>query len=248
MTAAGDIQRHMESLPFAKLDEILKGKPALILAPHPDDESLGCAGLIAAACAAGLHPIVVVVTDGTGSHRSSKEFPPEALRALRESEANVAMTQLGLPADRLIFLGLRDTATPKEGILFENTVLVVSALAVEHGCGSLIATWLHDPHCDHEATYVIAMEASTRSRMGLLAYPVWGWTLAADAEIDTPLPNGVRFNISEFLIAKRAAIAAHQSQQGLIITDAEKSFCLPPALLSVFDRPYEVFLRASPCD
>ena len=245
MTAAGDIQRHMRGLPFAHLEEILEGKPALILAPHPDDESLGCGGLIAAACAAGFPPIVVIITDGTGSHRSSKEFPPDCLRALREDEANEATVRLGLHADRLVFLRLPDTAVPKDGVAFQRIVEVISALALTHGCGSLIATWLHDPHGDHEATYMIAAETALRVRVRLLAYPVWGWTLSTETEIAIPLPNGVRFDISDHLQAKRAAIAAHRSQHGLVITDAVESFCLPPDLLSVFDRPYEVFLRSS---
>src|SRR5260370_23871041 len=45
-----------------------------------------------------------IVTDGTGSHPSSRTYPPGRLRALREREALQAVTILGLPPERLHFL------------------------------------------------------------------------------------------------------------------------------------------------
>jgi LmbE family N-acetylglucosaminyl deacetylase len=155
------------------------------------------------------------------------------------------MAHLGLSIDRLVFLRLPDTDAPKDGEAFDDAVGIISGLTLKHGCGSLIATWLHDPHGDHEATYMIAEEAARRSHKNLFAYPVWGWTLPPEAEIATPLPEGVRFDVSSYLLPKRAAIAAYRSQHGLVITDAAESFCLPPKLLSVFACSYEVFLRSS---
>ena len=49
---ASDVIVAMETLPDAELDTILGGERPLILAPHADDESLGCGGLIAACCVA----------------------------------------------------------------------------------------------------------------------------------------------------------------------------------------------------
>ena len=39
-------------------------KSAIVLAPHPDDEVLGCGGLIAATLAAGAEVQLVIVSDG----------------------------------------------------------------------------------------------------------------------------------------------------------------------------------------
>ena len=79
------------------LDDIIGGGTCLILAPHPDDESLGCGGLIAACVAAGRPPLVAVLTDGAGSHPNSRTYPPDRLRAVRAQEVRTAVGMLGLP-------------------------------------------------------------------------------------------------------------------------------------------------------
>jgi LmbE family N-acetylglucosaminyl deacetylase len=53
---------------------------------------------------------------------------------------------------------------------------------------------------------------------------------------------GFRLDITTFLPAKRAAIAAHASQYGGLITDDPAGFALPSALLAVFDTTYETFI------
>ncbi len=69
---AGDCHRAWRELPEGSLNDIIGGGTCLILAPHPDDESLGCGGLIAACVAAGRSPLVVILTDGAGSHPNSQ--------------------------------------------------------------------------------------------------------------------------------------------------------------------------------
>ena len=175
---AGDALRRMESLPLAPLATILGGRRApLILAPHPDDESLGCGGLIAEACAQGLAPYVLVMTDGTGSHPGSRAYPAPRLRALREAEARAAVAALGLAPGRVGFLGLRDTAVPQAGETFEAAVMAVVEALREGGCGLLLGPWRHDPHGDHEATHAIAASAASRAGVPHLAYPVWGFLI-----------------------------------------------------------------------
>jgi hypothetical protein len=44
------------------------------------------------------------------------------------------------------------------------------------------------------------------------------------------------------VVAKRAAIQAHQSQYSDLITDDPEGFRLPAGLLSVFEVPFETFV------
>lgn len=240
---AGALQSAFRTLPIGGLDEIVPGT-AMILAPHADDESLGCGGFIAASCRAGRPPLVVVLTDGVGSHPASPTWPPDRLRARRELETRNATALLGLPAERLAFLRLPDTRCPNDGPDFAVAVETLSSLAAEYGCDTLLAPWTHDPHCDHESAWKMGQALAHRDRLPLLAYPVWGWLIASETEIDAAPPAGWRLDITTDLQAKATAIQAHESQYGDLISDDPTGFRLPAALLAVFEAPYEVFLRS----
>ena len=110
-------------------NEALTAYPALlVLAPHPDDETLGFAGLIDAYLRAGKPVSVVVVTDGdayceacrfwknstrTGPTCSAEDLSNfatagiDSFAEIRRGESTAAATILGFPAPR--FLGYPDT-------------------------------------------------------------------------------------------------------------------------------------------
>ena len=102
-----------ERLPVADLDTLTGGTGLVIVAPHPDDESLGCGGVMAAASARGQAVAVVIVSDGCGSHTHSALYPPDRLRALREAETLEAVAALGVPAEGVTFLRLPDAGVPR---------------------------------------------------------------------------------------------------------------------------------------
>lgn len=244
MRCVSDVLAAMSGLPLAPLDAILPPGPALVLAPHPDDETLGCGGLIAEACTQGRDIHVLVVTDGTGSHAGSRAWPAPRLRALREGEIREAARRLGLGQDHISFLGLRDTQAPHDGPAFENAVAAVASHAAARGVAAILATWLHDPHADHVATARIAREAAPRTGARLVSYPVWGWTLPPGQMLpDAPI-RGWRLAIARHLPAKRRAIAAHRSQTTDLIDDDPNGFRLTDEFLALFIRPFEVFLAS----
>jgi LmbE family N-acetylglucosaminyl deacetylase len=245
MIAAGDFHKHWRNLPLAGLEDVMGNGTCLILAPHPDDESLGCGGLIAACVAAERPPLVVVLTDGVGSHPNSRAYPPDRLRAVRACEVRAAVAHLGLPADRVVFLDQPDTAAPHDGPDFQAVVARLAALIrQEPACTAILAPWRHDPHCDHEAASLAAAAAAIAAGIRHVAFPVWGWTLPPDAPVPASMTAGWRLDIDAFLPAKRAAIQAHRSQYGDLITDDPAGFQLPAGLLSVFDSPYETFIQS----
>ncbi|TVV70177.1 PIG-L family deacetylase, partial [Sphingomonas solaris] len=65
------------------------GRPctALIVAPHPDDEVIGAAGLIRALVNRGTRVRVLVVSDGAASHTGSRLWPRRRLVAARMAES-----------------------------------------------------------------------------------------------------------------------------------------------------------------
>jgi LmbE family N-acetylglucosaminyl deacetylase len=240
MRTVRDILAGFEALPVAGIETVLGGCRPLILAPHPDDESLGCGGLIAASCAAGLAPVVAILTDGAASHPGSRTYPPRRLAAVRAAEALAALAILGLPADRLFLLRQPDTRLAAH----EGVIDRLLSIAAREGCGVVIGPWAGDPHCDHEAAAAIAEAVAARGGMRLLSYPVWGWLRDGGDELAETRMAGWRLDISEWREVKARAIAAHGSQYGGLITDSPDGFTLPETLLAVFARPFEVFLAA----
>jgi LmbE family N-acetylglucosaminyl deacetylase len=90
-----------------------KGQRIVIFAPHPDDEVLGCGGLIQQALAHGAEVHVALMTNGDASELSlifgERELSrkPQAFIALgraRQQESITALASIGLPADRIHFL------------------------------------------------------------------------------------------------------------------------------------------------
>ena len=243
MSSAGDFHQAWRQLPIGGLDDIIGLGSCLILAPHADDESLGCGGLIAACVEAGRPPLVAILTDGVGSHPNSLAFPPDRLRAVRAEEVRTAVGILGLAADRVILLNQPDTAAPLDGPDFDAAqATLLRLIRALPDCGTILAPWRHDPHCDHEAASVLAARVAETAAVRHVAYPVWGWTLAAETPVAGEPGSGYRLDIAAALPAKRAAIQAHQSQYGDLITDDPTGFRLPPALLTVFDSRFETFI------
>jgi len=228
--------------PFCDLEFLTGGLPALILAPHPDDESLGFGGMIALARSRGAAVHVAILTDGTGSHPNSRTYPAPRLKRLREEETLRAVRELGLDAGDVTFLGAKDTAAPHWGENFTALASEIEVLMQRRGLRSILTTWQHDPHCDHEAASLLAAAVARATGYAHLAVPVWGWTLPGDQLLPGPMPAARRLDIGSCLPQKRRAIAAHVSQTTALISDADAAFRLEPEFLQLFDRQWEVFL------
>ncbi|MFA0741901.1 MAG: hypothetical protein DFNUSKGM_002020 [Candidatus Fervidibacter sacchari] len=95
----------------------------VIVSPHPDDETLGCAGLIQSLLRHGLMPFVLVFTNGDGFDASIhlklyevkiKPEDREAYSQMRMAETLKAMAKLGLPSHQVIFLGFSERTLPED--------------------------------------------------------------------------------------------------------------------------------------
>jgi LmbE family N-acetylglucosaminyl deacetylase len=230
--------------PFCSVESVTGGGPVLVLAPHPDDESLGSGGLIASAVARRHEVHIAVLTDGTGSHPESRVYPPSRLKHLREAETRAAVAELGVDAERITFLAAPDAQAPTGGAGFDALAKRLQNVVADHHIRLLVTTWRHDPHCDHEAAALLGEAVARTTGARFLMAPVWGWTLADDHRLSGPVPAAVRLDIASQLPAKRRAIAAHASQTTDLIKDSPAGFRLRPDFLAHFDRPWEVYIAA----
>jgi len=242
MEQAADVLSRMASLPLVDVTAITSNRPILILAPHADDESLGCGGLIAQACAAGEEVYVAILTDGTGSHPNSRLYPPTRLKALREQEAADAVATLGLRPGHLSFLDHIDASVPLRGRPLRQAAERLADYVKARGIATVCASWEHDPHCDHIAAHRIAAQASLLTKFRHLSYAVWGWTLPGSTWLRRSPIAGYRLDITDNLDVKRQAIACHRSQMTSMISDAATGFRVPQQLLDLCNRPFEAFL------
>jgi LmbE family N-acetylglucosaminyl deacetylase len=223
------------------LDPAQLGLRVLIVAPHPDDESIGCGGLIAVLANRGVHINVVIVTDGSGSHPNSSKYPPSRLAPLRAREAMQALGILGVDARNVWFCGLHDRFVPvRDTPGFELELTNASALLRRFGPATVVIPSVRDTHGDHQATAEIWNAAIFRTKTPprVIEYIIWR---AADSD-DNFRPS-LALDITSFLPLKRQAIATHRSQHGLVITDDPSGFIVPPDLLIRADAPYETYFE-----
>jgi LmbE family N-acetylglucosaminyl deacetylase len=169
------------SAPSVRLNEVLRaGARIAILAPHPDDESLGTGGLIQRALAAGAEVRVIFVTDGDNNPWPQRFVErrwfieaPERARwgARRRAEGQHALQllgagqvqaeSLGLPDAGILALWEEDLPGPRpafEKLLREwkpTLVIVPSEI---------------DRHPDHQATHLYGLDAVRATGLHCLVY------------------------------------------------------------------------------
>ncbi|QJD80017.1 PIG-L deacetylase family protein [Spirosoma rhododendri] len=229
------------------LDDVQSLGSMLILAPHPDDESLGCGGTIIRLRQAGLPVYVVFVSDGSMSHPNSPTYPAGRLRDLRETEAREALSRLGVSADACTFMRLPDTAVPfpdQQGFA-EAVATLVGLIEAVHPA-TILVPWERDPHRDHRATWQLLQTARTHLTMPtrVLEYLIWLWELGRPDDMPRPDERRVwKVPIDTVIDQRNRAIAAHASQVTRLIDDDPTAFYLSPELLTHFERPYELFLE-----
>jgi LmbE family N-acetylglucosaminyl deacetylase len=168
----------------------------LVVAPHPDDETLGCGGTVALATRSGQSAGVVFLTSG---ELGLDERPAKEAMAIREAEAEKAATILGLSSSSF----LRHPDWQLSDVRTEVTCDLVRVIEKETPDRILVP----DPgewHPDHAVTGEIVEAALQMIGAGpaVLTYEVW-----------TPMRSFEHVHdISEVMDIKLAAIAVYTSQ------------------------------------
>jgi len=208
------------------------GKSAIVLAPHPDDETLGCGGLIALKRASGVEVTIVFLTDGAGSHHA---VPQSELAATRRVEAMTATSILGVAPGHVHFLEIPDGALEQS---IEQAVDLLAPILEASDATQMILPHSMEPPADHRVVHRIADAAASRLGRSLtgLGYPVWLWDqwpwtnpldpprvrhtnrqivrIAARDRLGIGLTRYLthRVDVTSTLELKRSALAAHRSQ------------------------------------
>lgn len=159
------------SRPLADAD---MAAPIIVFAPHQDDETLGCGGLIALKRAHGVPVTVVFLTDGRTSH--ARFLEADALATRRRAEAVAACGELGVGAADVLFLDFRDGELTGE---IDAAAVRIAELLRRHPGAVLLAPYAGDTTADHQATLAavlggIGLQEPGTTRV-LLEYPVWFW-------------------------------------------------------------------------
>jgi LmbE family N-acetylglucosaminyl deacetylase len=159
----------------------------LAVAAHPDDESVGCGGLLALLADAGAEVHMCFATDGEATIGAAA--PPAEVGRRRRLEAEAACRVLGTRPPR--FLGHPDGGLADAATLAGDIQHLVDELRPE----VLLAPWELDGHPDHRALHA-ALPTDV---------PVWGY------ETWTPLtPNRV-VDISTVFARKEQALACYET-------------------------------------
>ncbi|MEH2445283.1 MAG: PIG-L deacetylase family protein [Nostoc sp.] len=229
-------------LPWRSVNEIACSA-ALIVAPHPDDETLGCGGAIALLGSLNCDVQVLVISDGTLSHPRSRKYPADKLLALRETETLSALKLLGVEANAVTFCRMQDGSISTQ---YQSAVASCRDYITEVAPQIIFLPWRYDPHADHRATWKLVKAALHDLHLSprLIEYPIWDWdweqrgSLPASLEVTT-----WRLDISTVVEVKQQAIAAYRSQITDLIDDDPQGFRLSAEMLANFTRPWEVYLE-----
>lgn len=217
------------------------GAPALpldveglvVVAAHPDDETLGAGGLIAAAARRDVPTHVLVLTDGEAADTSRAD-----LGGVRRQETVAALAALSRRAT-VTFAGLPD------GGLREHRDAIRAHLAAilsarDRRTILLAAPWWGDGHRDHR----IAGETArifAGSGVRVVGYPIWLWHWGTPEQIDTSGWRALTLDDQD-LDAKRRAIGQHRTQ----LNSDDGAPILHAGMRQHFERDVEVFVACAP--
>ncbi len=163
----------------------------LIVAPHADDESIGCGGFLALY---GSQCDLMLITDGRKGYTIEKYADESRLVKIRENEftnaAKIAHVQ------NVIFLRIKDGTTCKsKKVIYTQDITKYDYIFVPNR---------YESHADHRALLPIfrKMKKVQQAKAMLMEYEVW-----------TPLRHPTWFLDISFVIGiKEKMIAQHESQ------------------------------------
>ena len=184
-----------------ELTEALEGERVIILAPHVDDDVIGCGGAILDYLARGKSVSIVYLTDGS---KLGSSTDPMKITNERKKEAEAVANEIGLHTSALSFLNATD------GKLLESDVFIaLSEIINKKDPTTIFLPVALDTHIDHYAASLILSKAlkltlQRESPLSILYY-----------EAQSPLTNiycNISLNITKYITQKMELTKFYQSQ------------------------------------
>ena len=224
-------ERDLPELDLSACPEIV------VVAAHPDDETLGFGATASMLSELGARVQVVSATDGGASHPTHSLLHRHHLEQIRRSELHRAVGILGLPTP--VSLGLPDgeLATHEERL----ADLLTEILATRPPGTWCAATWRGDGHPDHEAVGRAAAVAVRRTGAVLIEYPVWMWHWAQPGDPAVPWDRAHAVPLSPAAIDRKSRAA--QCFRSQFEPSAAGPPVLPPCVLRRLLAVGEVVFR-----
>ncbi|MBF0626198.1 MAG: PIG-L family deacetylase [Magnetococcales bacterium] len=170
--------------------------PLLLLSPHPDDEIIGCGGLLLAARARGREVHVLQLTDGGGSV-ALEGASTEVREGIRFQEAARVARSLGAVLHHWHEPGNALRAGPEQVARLEELLRTIDPRTI-------LVPFINDRHPDHSAANRILAAALGRRQpaasMRILSYEVWSL-----------VPANWWLEISRFQAAKAALLMQYRT-------------------------------------
>lgn len=217
----------------------------VVVAPHPDDETLGCGGTIFLAAGGRAEVRIVYLSDGEVSLNSWR-VPPAQVADRRRSLAVKAASALGIPEERLDFLHLPDGNLPAVGTNdFDDAVRRLTPLLAAHSPECVLCPHPRDGWPDHGSAAAISRAACAKlnPRPVLRHYAVWMWFSSPWGMPGIDWNRASVHDVSAGMEAKRTAIDHYLCD---VTSPPGLPWCgrLPWSLPYIARQPAEILLDA----
>lgn len=179
----------MNKLPFPIEFDLSPFRWVMAFIPHPDDEALGCGGLLHKLACAGCAIDLVLVSDGSGGPDHPENLSSKRLQEFRKSLAVLQVhqhTEWNLPDGRLA--DVKDL-----GRRIDNRI-------TNGGPDLVIAPWPHDLHADHAVIGQHVAAACARQGVTVAYFEVW-----------SPLPATHVLDVTDVFRVKKKALRQHRT-------------------------------------
>ena len=163
-----------------------------IFAPHPDDEIIGCGGLLQQLTANGNPIVLIHVTNGTQSHPNSTIYTQEKLNTIRPQESMQALEILGVAHQvTTVALNLADGEVFAQQEQFHQKLSTII-----QADNILITTFMRDGHPDHEATGQVVASFAKQQHLACYQVLIWAWHWAKPADNRIPWHCAMRVDLT----------------------------------------------------